>query len=229
MATKPLILVTGAKGLLATNLANYLDFVGIDREYDIRDAKIIEKVFKRIKPDLVVHLAAIVDATDSNKDLMWGTNVLGTQNVALNSPHLIYISTDYVFDGKKGNYKENDLINPQSYYAESKAKGEIETHWAKKYTIIRTSFKPIPFKHDQAPDNMFTSADYVPIIAYNIALAIKNYKKLPPFLHIGTERKSVYDLAIRTKPNVKRIKLKDIKANLPRDCSLNTDLWKSLN
>ena len=224
------ILVTGANGLLGTNLNNYLDFIGVDFEdFDICNKDQVDNYFRLFIPDLVVHLAAIVDATDSNKDRMWETNVMGTKNIAENASQMLYISSDYVFDGKKGNYKENDIPSPQSLYAKSKYDGEFAATFTNKAKIIRTSFKAIPFKHDQAPDDMYTSADYVPVIAYNIALAIKNFDKLPPIIHIGTERKSVYDLAIRTKPNVKRIKLKDIKANLPRDCSLNTDLWKSLN
>jgi len=218
-------LVTGARGLLGTHLANYLDFIGVDKEEcDIRNAKEVKKVFKQISPDLVVHLAAIVDVSGNNEKLIVETNHIGTENVAKYSKQMLYISTDYVFSGSTGNYKEYDKPNPRSIYGLSKLNGEQYTD-----KVIRTSFKDIPFKHDQAPDDMYTSADYVPVIAYNIALAIKNYEKLPSLIHIGTERKSVYDLAIRTKPSVERIKLKDIKARLPRDCSLNTDLWKSLN
>ena len=223
------ILVTGANGLLGTTLANYLNFTGIDvDDCDIRDFKQVEKVFKKLKPDVTVHLAAIVDATDTDKQLAWDTNVVGTENVALCSNHLIYISSDYVFDGQQGDYKETDIPNPQSFYGITKLLGEQAAKFTPNHTIIRTSFKAIPFKHDQAPSDMYTTADYVPIIAYQLAQAIMNYQHLPEILHIGTDKKSVYQLAQRTK-NVKEISVEDIKAKLPKDCSLNTDLWRSLN
>lgn len=225
------LLVTGAKGLLGTTLANYLDFVGIDiSDCDIRDFKQVERIFKKVKPDLTVHLAAIVDATDKDKKLAWGTNVVGTENVALCSKKLLYISSDYVFDGEQGNYKEDDIPNPQSFYGTTKLLGEQAARLlCPKTVIVRTSFKPIPYKHDQVPVDMYSSADYVHIIAYNLAEAIKNFDKLPPIIHIATERKSLYDLAVKTKPQIKKINLSNIAAKLPKDCSLNTELWKSLN
>src|SRR3990167_7048861 len=181
------IIVTGAEGLLGTELKRYLDFIPLTfKNCDVTDYDQVGKIFTKINPDITLHLAAIstvIEAAKNPKEA-YRVNVEGTENVALWSKHLIYISTDYVFDGKKGNYRENDIPFPQTILGITKLLGEERTRWADKYTIIRTSFKEIPFKHNQAPFDMYTSADYVPIIAYHIAQAIKNADKLPKILHI---------------------------------------------
>lgn len=224
------IAVTGATGLLGRELSRYLDFIPVTHQMvDITNKEQVEKVFNEINPDVIVHLAAISKATTAelDKDVAYKTNVVGTANVASVAKHLIYMSTDYVFDGNKGMYTEDDKPNPQTYIGLTKYLGEKEARKAKRYTIIRTSFKEIPYPHSVVPGNMFSSADYIPIIAYKLAQAIKHYDKLPNTLHIGTERKRLYDLARKTK-DVGMISRSDVNIPLPYDCSLDTSLYDSL-
>ena len=109
-----MILITGAKGQLGTELRYLLDerneeYVAVDvAEMDITNEEMVEKVFEEVKPTLVYHCAAYtaVDAAeDEGKELDYAINVTGTENVAKASEKhgatLVYISTDYVFDGKK--------------------------------------------------------------------------------------------------------------------------------
>lgn len=83
-----------------------------------------------LRPDYVVLTAALtdVDQCESDRKAAWQVNALGPKAVASAchkaSSKLIYISTDYVFDGKKGNYSESDALSPVNYYAESKLAGE---------------------------------------------------------------------------------------------------------
>lgn len=225
------IVVTGANGFLGTELKKYLDFIPLTREdFDITDEQKTREVLEKINPDITVHLAAIVSVIDAEKDKKkaFSVNVLGTRNVAKYSKHIVYLSSDYVFDGEKGMYKESDPCLSRTFIGMSKFYGECLSSLAKRTTIIRTSFKPRPFKHDQAPIDMYTSADYIDVIAPMIARAIKQAERLPEILHIGTEKKTVYELAKQSKPDIKGILLKDIPYQLPRDCSLDSSLYKSL-
>jgi len=87
-------------------------------------------IVKKIKPDVVIDTAALhnVDYCETHPDEAWRVNVEGTRNVAdackETGAKMIFISTDYVFDGKKGFYNEKDAPNPLHYYAKTKLEGE---------------------------------------------------------------------------------------------------------
>ena len=97
---------------------------------DITDKEKVEEVIKKLQPDVVVHAAAFtnVDKCEVEKEKAYDINVEGTKNVAMASngigAKMIYISTDYVFDGTKGFYEEKDKTNPISYYGLTKLEGE---------------------------------------------------------------------------------------------------------
>ena len=147
------ILVTGANGMLGQDLCPILedeDFDVIETDIhnmDFTDIKQVEKVLKENNPDYVIHCGAYtnVDKAEEEKELAEKINVLGTQNIAkickeIDST-LIYISTDYVFDGTKdGKYLPTDKTNPINYYGETKLKGEEAVKQLEKYYIVRTSW-----------------------------------------------------------------------------------------
>lgn len=207
------------------------------KKWDITKPADCRAVLKKYEPDVVVHAAAYTDVAkaEEEKDVCRRVNVAGTTNVSnaikeiLPKAHLVYISTDYVFSGDKGHYKEGDATKPVNFYALTKLEGEREAKRALHHHIIRTSFKPRPFEHPKAVKDMWTSADYIDVIAQEIALAVKNYKLLPSIIHIATERKSVFALAKQSNPKVKPIKRADIKSVvLPKDTSLDIGIWKKL-
>jgi dTDP-4-dehydrorhamnose reductase len=115
---------------------------------DITDRKAIAYVVKKVKPDIVIHTAAWtdVDGCELDKKKAYRTNIDGTKNVALAckavKATLVYISTDFVFSGKKKRpYRESDKANPLGVYADSKLKGEAAVKKIlKKYFILRTGW-----------------------------------------------------------------------------------------
>uniref|UniRef100_UPI0029438ECE dTDP-4-dehydrorhamnose reductase n=1 Tax=Streptococcus orisratti TaxID=114652 RepID=UPI0029438ECE len=152
-----MILVTGANGQLGTELRYLLDernedYVAVDvAEMDITDADKVEEVFSQVKPTLVYHCAAYtaVDAAeDEGKELNYAINVTGTENVAKAAAKygatLVYISTDYVFDGEKPigqEWLETDTPDPKTEYGRTKRLGEKAVEkYADKFYIIRTAW-----------------------------------------------------------------------------------------
>lgn len=225
------LLITGGNGLLATELKKHLKAVYLGRdEMDITNLDSIKAGFKKYQPAIVLHLAAYTDVAGAevNKKECYRINVWGTEELARRSPLFIYMSTEYIFDGEKGNYHENHLPNPVNFYSLTKLLGEYGARRARRYTIIRTLFKARPFKHDYVPTDMWTSGDYVDVAAKRIACAIRHAGELPKVIHLGGERINLFDLAKQTKPDVKPIKRINLPIRLPRDTSLDTTLWRML-
>ena len=152
-----MILITGSNGQLGTELCYLLDernvdYVAVDvSEMDITNSEMVDKVFAKVKPTLVYHCAAYtaVDAAeDEGKELNFAINVTGTENVAKASEKygatLVYISTDYVFDGKKPvgqEWEVDDLPDPQTEYGRTKRMGEeLVENLTSHHYIIRTAW-----------------------------------------------------------------------------------------
>ncbi|POH15128.1 dTDP-4-dehydrorhamnose reductase [Fructilactobacillus sanfranciscensis] len=148
-------LVTGANGQLGTELSKMMDDRGLNYwGYDAKNMDITKRdlVFDKIrdlKPDVIFHCAAytaVDPAEDDGKALNWHVNVDGTKNVADAAAEvgatLVYISTDYVFDGtNEGEYQVDDATNPQNEYGRAKLAGENAVRAASdNHYIIRTSW-----------------------------------------------------------------------------------------
>lgn len=148
------VLITGAKGMLGQDLCPTLEDLGcflietdIDN-LDITKKEDVEDFVSKAHPDLIIHLAAYtnVDKAEEEEEKAELINAIGTENVALAASKidvpLIYISTDYVFDGSKNSpYLPTDKVNPINAYGRTKLKGEelVQKH-CKKYYIARTSW-----------------------------------------------------------------------------------------
>tara|TARA_B100000768_G_scaffold37977_1_gene36638 strand:+ start:501 stop:1403 length:903 start_codon:yes stop_codon:yes gene_type:complete len=157
------ILITGSNGLLGQKLISLLkndhqllatssgqNIINDKSNYsysslDITDAKSVELLFHSFKPDVVINTAAMtnVDGCEDEKDKCFDINVKAVQTLADlcqdSNAHLIHISTDFIFDGQDGPYKEDDLANPLSYYGKSKYESELVLDESKaNWTILRT-------------------------------------------------------------------------------------------
>ncbi|OAU09787.1 dTDP-4-dehydrorhamnose reductase [Lacticaseibacillus rhamnosus] len=149
------ILITGAQGQLGTELRHLLDARGITyratdaKDLDITNEAAVNQYFADYQPDLVYHCAAytaVDKAEDEAKALNQLVNVDGTRNLAKAAAKvdatLVYISTDYVFDGdSKEIYTVDDQPAPRNEYGRAKYEGEQQVQkYLKKYYIIRTSW-----------------------------------------------------------------------------------------
>jgi dTDP-4-dehydrorhamnose reductase len=156
------ILVTGAKGQLGNKIIEILgkkhQLVLTDSDnMDITDIEAVENTVKKEKPDYVIHAAAYtkVDKAEEETDICRKINSLGTKNIATVAEKygagLIYISTDFVFDGSRRTpYSETDKVNPLSVYGLTKYEGEEAVRKiCNKYYIIRASwlFGELPTGH----------------------------------------------------------------------------------
>jgi dTDP-4-dehydrorhamnose reductase/dTDP-4-dehydrorhamnose 3,5-epimerase len=142
------VLVTGAKGQLGYDVVERLNLLGMEAiGVDIDDLDINEYL-QKLKPDVVVHCAAYtaVDKAEDEKEKCYAINVKGTNNIVVAckkiDAKLVYISTDYVFDGQGIEPQPEDKpTNPVNYYGYTKEQGEIIVReLLEKFYIIRTSW-----------------------------------------------------------------------------------------
>jgi dTDP-4-dehydrorhamnose reductase len=224
-------LVTGGQGKLGSELCPLIDCVAPHHtEMDILMPDQVESFIARPDIDAVIHLAAIVSRATAEKDklLSYRVNVHGTRNIAQAAARhhkkVFYISTEIVFPGLDGNYKETDNPNPKDWYGFTKYAGELEVASASdNHLIIRTTFRPKTWEFPTAFDNVSTIADYVDVIAKEIALCVT----INPsgILHLGTPIKTFFELAKRRRPDIMPEAFPD-PTFLHRD--LNIDLWTLL-
>lgn len=139
------LLITGGSGLLGSSLAEvavaegHQVFSGYCRHspefgaalsLDLLEGDEVERAISEVAPQVIFHTAALtdVDRCEDDPDLAWRTNVLGTERVARAAAevgaHLVYVSTDYVFDGEGGMYREEDRTDPVNCYGRTKLSAE---------------------------------------------------------------------------------------------------------
>ncbi len=232
------IMLTGGSGRLGTELRTLLpDIVApTSAELDVTDAASVMRAVERERPEVIVHAAAYtnVGGAERERESCWRVNVIGTRHVAAAAntvgAKLVHISTDYVFGGETGNYREDDTPGPVvNYYSLTKLVAEEAARAARRHLILRTSFRPREFQYPVAFSDVFTGQDYVDVIAPEIALAVRHAAEITDeVLHIVTGRKSVYDLARRRKPDVREGSRAQAGVTLPGDVSLNTERWVAL-
>lgn len=201
------ILFTGGSGLLGKEVQKYLSlYAPSHKQLDITKYFTLSEKF-----DLIIHAAAYTDVIEAEKEKnqCYLVNVTGTINLLKAFPDtpFVYISSEYA---KK----------PTNYYAQTKKLAEIEVKKRKApYLIIRTLFKPNRFPFSKAFTDQYTQGDYVDIIAPLIVKKIENWdKKTSKTVYVGTGRKTIFELAKRTRPDVIECSVDDItEVKLPKD------------
>jgi len=174
--------------------------------------------------DLIINCAAFTDTVfaESNPGDCFAVNTVGCLNLLRLRPEgcrFVHISTDYVFDGEEGPYSVGDKINPISNYARSKAAAEMIVKSFPNTLIIRTSFFPREFPHPAAFEDQWTSKGFVDEIAPMVLKEALSDKT--GVVHVGFDRKTVYDAASRRKNNLRKIRRDSVssKIKIPKDTS----------
>jgi dTDP-4-dehydrorhamnose reductase len=267
-------LVTGSAGLVGQQVVKYLSKsnqvfscyneskpeYGDSVKMDLKNYEMISSVLTEIKPDVVIHLGAMtgVDICEKEKTAASEINTKATEIIAkecskLNS-FLVYVSTDYVFDGNFGMYKEDDVANPLGFYGKSKLEGEkavqnFSTNWC----IARTSTpfglhptkKSFPMwvienlqkqKQIDVLIDQFTSPTYIPNLS-RMLIEISE-RRITGIIHVaGASKISRYQMAsmVSDKLNLDGTLLKQISMNKmkwvaqrPKDSSLDVSRASSI-
>ena len=152
------ILATGLSGMVGTRVAEILsdnfefEDISLATGIDITDKKSVDRVISESESKIILHLAAKTDVDSCEDDKIlgeegaaWQINVVGTENIIeaakANGKRVIYISTDFVFNGTKDGYQEDDKPNPVSWYGYTKYQGEERLSTSDiGFTILRISY-----------------------------------------------------------------------------------------
>jgi len=219
------ILIFGASGQLGLELSKILqgDLIKVYNSNEIEDGykldltnfSMVEDFILNKKPDIIINTVAItdVDKCETEKDIAYKVNAEAVKHIVraarVIEAYFIQISTDYVFDGQKGLYKEEDLPNPINYYGLTKLLGDTYALSYDDSLVIRTSgifrnkgFPIYVYKTLKENKEVNTFKGYYsPISARKLAEAINEiiqYRKTG-IINIAGERISRYELALKIK------------------------------
>lgn len=226
-------------------------------QLDITDHLKVKELLERERPNVVIHMAALgnVDQCEREKGLAWNINVQSTINIAKfaskNSSFMVYLSTDYIFNGEEGNYTENAPPNPVDYYGLTKLMGEIACMSVNiDYAIVRASSiygfgpgrtnfarflfeklsKNVPIK---ALVDQYTTPTQATLLAQAIMEIIDG--QLTGIFHIVGEKMSRYRFALKVaetlnldKSLIGQAKMDEMSwyAKRPKDSSLNCEITR---
>ena len=223
------IVITGGTGrfgsILRKSRLSYRMLFPKKNKLDITNFYSIKKYLKKTKPFCLIHLAGLSRPMNIHEKKISESillNIIGTANIVrackIFNIKVIYFSTNYVYPGTRGDYKETDPLLPTSNYAWSKLGGESAVQMYKNSLIVRASMTEKPFVHKAAYANVITNFIYHEDF-------IKIFKKLinkKGVINVGGPARSVYNFAKVNKMKIKRAFLKNRKKSLiPINSSMN--------
>ena len=226
------IIVTGGNGRFAQVLKKENKKLKIlfpsKKIFNILSMSSMRKYIKKNKPKYIIHCAGLsrpMDLHDKDISKSIKLNIIGTANVVNICSEfnikLIYFSTGYVYEGEKGNYRENDPLLPINNYAWSKLGGECSVILYKKSLILRIMMCERPFLHDHAFYDIKTNF----MFQDEVAKIIPKILDKKGIINIGGKIQSVYDFAKKTKKDVIRSSGKKI---FPPNPSMNISKLKKI-
>ena len=230
------VIFTGESGLFGSTFKKIVPDINYPslEEFDITKYDQMKKYVQAHGFEQVIHAAAFTSPPLIDKDPLMALeiNIVGTANIARLcaefGARLIYLCTDYIFEGNEGNYKEDAPMLPVNKYAWSKLGGECAVRMYDKSLIIRTTFGPDVFPFEKAFVDQWTSRESVSIIAGKISKLID--KDIVGVIHVGGERKTVFEYAksLDESRDIGRLSINDVNFDVPVDTSLNCDKYNEL-
>ena len=219
------IVVTGGSGRFALELkkikSRYNFIFRSKKQFDILSISSIKKNIKNFKPDCILHLAGLsrpMSIHKKNISKSIDLNIIGTANLVKvcseRNIKIIFFSTNYVYPGNKGNYKEQDAVLPWNNYGWSKLGAESAVQMYKNSLIIRACMTERPFTHKLAFQDVMTNFIFHDEFA-------KIFIKIIPkkgIINIGGKTQTIYNFA---KKNNKNIKKANSKGLLPKKIYMN--------
>lgn len=259
MAHRPVtVLLTGGSGRLGSAIKDSPLMGDINlhaptrEDLDITIAGNVASVVEIVQPDIIIHAAAFVNgmaAELTHKTHTWDTNVQGTWNVCEAAKacygsavlihgskrlkrlptRVVFISTEYVFDGDHAPYHEYDRPSPITHYGITKVIGEqYVLHASPNNLVIRAPFRPLDergnWPYRLAFTDMHSTARFLPEVVPDIIRAALS--NLDGMLHIGGPCRSIYELAAIATWNVGQCSRRTIPMRLPADTSLVSTRWE---
>ena len=209
------IIVTGGEGRFAKELKKFktkYNFIYRNKkQLNILSLRSIKSNIKKFKPDGILHLAGLsrpMSIHDKKITKSIDLNIIGTAQLVKacseNNLKIIFLSTSYVYPGKKGNYSETDALLPWNNYGWSKLGAESAVQMYDNSLIIRACMTEKPFLHKSAFGDVRSN-----FIFHNefckIFLKILNKKGI---FNIGGKSQTIYQFAKKYNKNVKKIKSK---------------------
>ena len=207
------ILVTGGDGRLASELkrtkSKYKLIFCNKKTFNILSTNSIKKNLKKFKPNIIFHLAGLsrpMKMHDKNISKSIELNIIGTCNLVVEcfkkNIKLIYFSTNYLYPGTRGNYREDDPILPWNNYGWSKLGGESAVQMYDNSLILRCSITEYPFRHKKAfsdvKNNFIYHKDFIPLLFRLI--------KKKGVYNIGGKSRSIYKFEKKDNNKIKKIK-----------------------
>ena len=225
------ILVTGSDGRFGKIIKKFKDRRFIFRnkkELNILSDKSIKNNIKRFKPKTILHLAGLsrpmkIHDQDIIKSI--NLNIVGTCNIVKEASKtgikIIYLSTSYVYPGKKGNYKEEDSLKPWNNYSWSKLGGECAVQMYKNSLILRLCMTEKPFVHKKAYANVKSNFIFQEDAA-KIMFKLLNKKGV---INVGGPSQTVYNFAKKYNKKIKKVYS---KGEFPKRIDMNLNYLKKI-
>jgi len=221
------ILVTGGEGRFAKVLKEKNKLLNLHfatkKNCNILKLRSIENIVRKVKPKIIIHCAGLsrpMNIHEKNITKSIDLNIIGTSNITkICSKYkikLIYFSTGYVYEGKKGNYSEKDPVKPFNNYGLSKLGGECAVAMYKNSLILRITMTEKPFVHKKAYSNLKSNF----MFHEDLVKILPKIIKQKGILNIGGKSQSVFSFAKKYNSKVKKIKAKK-SSNLPLNQTMN--------
>jgi len=191
-----------------------------------------EKYLRKIDEyDVIINCIAFTDTYSDDKETHWDLNYRRVCDLVdfcrEHKKILVHISTDYLYSGSIEHATEEDVpVHCRNWYGYTKLLGDGYVQlrsW--RYLLIRTSFKPNPFPYPKAIVTQEGNFDFVDVISEKIISLIKSNKY--GLFNVGTEEKTIYELAQRTNPDV-IMSFDVLNETMPRDITMNVNKMKKV-